>query len=443
MNIVITLLLLLFSGFSQTDDITAEVAGLMEAHVATGNYNGTVLIARGDDILVNSGFGIYDLENGTKASTQHKYELGSIAKSFSAIAIMQLQEKGLLSIDDKISKYLPDFPNGDKIALHHLLTHSSGIEEFENHLVFKSLDDIIRSVKDKPLMFSPGERAEYSTSGFVILRKIIEMLTGKNHQQYVVDNIMKPAGMNQSGYNHGDEKIENLGAGYWNGEDGLEAPQQYDKSVQGSLYSTSGDLLLLAKALKNNTLLSEASKEQMFTPRVKDAGVTSGMGHSFGYGWAVDESFGKRRVWHNGHIFGFCAMLAMYPDDDVTIIVLSNVQNNSPVEKISEALAAIVFGEEYALPKIRKEVALKPDQLLKLVGTYEYSPDFLIEVTVSNGKIYLQGTGQPQLRLRPMNEFQFFLKEADLEIHFQVENGEITGLVIHQYGNEMPAKKIK
>ena len=441
MKKVLVLAILLSASIALADDAKEKVTEYMTAHVATGNYNGAVLIAKGDDILVHSGFGMYDLEKGIKASKGHKFELGSLAKSFTAISILQLQEKGLLSVDDKVSKFLPVFPNGDKITLHHLLTHSSGLVEFENTLVFKPLDRIIRSIQGKALLFQPGQKAVYSTSGFVILRKIIELLTKRSHQQYVVENIMKPAGMTSSGFNHGHRKIKNLGPGYWNGGEGLEVPESHDKSAQGSLYSTTGDLLLLVKALQDKTLLSKASKEQMFSSKVKDAGITN-MGHGYGYGWAIDESHGKKRVWHNGHIFGFCAMLAMYPEVEVAIIVLSNIQNNSPVEKISEALAAIVFGKEYTLPKIRKEVVLGHDQLLGLAGTYEYSPDFHIEVTVSGNKIYLQGTGQPRFRLRPMNELQFFMNEADIEIHFVRVGAEIKELVIHQYENKMPAKRI-
>ena len=441
MSYKILIVLMISCCLVAADDIEKKVDELMAAHVATGNYNGSVLIIQGNEILVNKGYGEYYL-GGAAARPHHKYEIGSIAKSFTALSIMQLQEKGRLNVMDKLAKYLPDFPNGDKITLHQLLTHSSGIPEFDFDLVFKSLDEIIDSFRDAPLQFEPGSKAEYSTSGFILLRKIIEHLTGMNHQQYVVENIMKPLGMKNSGYNNGRDVVKYLGRGYWNGDEGLEEPEIYDKSIQGSIYSNTTDLFIYSRAVIMGDFLSPESKKQMFASHIKDGGITN-MGHSWGYGWAIDQSHGERRIWHNGHIFGFCAMLAVYPEKNLTIVVMSNVQNNSPVEKINEALAAIVLGKEYQLPKVRREIDLAPEKLVKLAGTYEYSSDFLIEVTVDRGKLFLQGTGQPRLRLRPMSPLTFFLKEADLEIHFIEKDGNVSELIIHQYENQMKAKKTR
>jgi CubicO group peptidase (beta-lactamase class C family) len=344
-------------------------------------------------------------------------------------------------VTDSLDKYFPDYPGGEKITLHHLLTHSSGIPEFDFSLVFKSLDEIIANFKNRPLNFEPGSKAEYSTSGFILLRKIVEKLTGMNHQQYVIENIMKPLGLKNSGYNNGRDVVQYLGRGYWNGDDGLEEAELYDKSKQGSIYSNTTDLFIYSRALIQGDFLSPESKKQMFSAHIKDGGITN-MGHSWGYGWALDSSHGEQRIWHNGHIFGFCAMLAVYPEQELTIVVMSNVQNNSPVEKINEALAAIALGKKYELPKVRREITLEKEKLGRLAGTYQYSPDFLIEVTLDGGRLYLQGTGQPRLRLRAMTPLTFFLKEADLEIHFKEKEGGINELIIHQYENEMSAKKI-
>jgi len=239
------------------NDLVTKVDAYMNAQVKTGRYNGSVLIAKNNQILVKKGYGVYDIALDVSARPDHKYELGSIAKTFTALSIMLLYEDGKITFSDPLSKFLPGFPNGKNITIHHLLTHTSGLHDYDNRLVFQSLDEIIDSFKNEKVEFQPGERAMYCSAGYYLLRKIVEITSGMDHQKFVEENIFKKLNMTSSGFVRDREIIPNLGKGYFNGSDGLIYPSYSEKEEQGSLYSNIGDLYLLNQALYSERLLSE------------------------------------------------------------------------------------------------------------------------------------------------------------------------------------------
>jgi len=426
-----------------TQDIESKVDEYINPYLKMGTFSGSVLIARKGIILLSKGYGMANYENDVPNTLQTKFRLGSVTKQFTATSIMQLQEKGLLNVDDPISKYLQDYPNGEKITLHHLLTHTSGIPNFtsfpeyqETMMLPSPVEKTIERFKYKPLEFTPGEKFKYSNSGYILLGYIIEKVSGKSYEDYLKENIFQPLNMMDTGYDHHRPLIKHRASGYVLGTNGLVNAVYIDMSTPyaaGGLYSTVEDLYLWDQALYTEKLVSRNSLDEMFTP----------FKGGYGYGWFIIKAFNRQLITHGGMVNGFYAYISRYVDDKVCIIVLSNIES-APVDKISLDLAAIVFGEKHEVPEIRTSIKVDPKIYDAYVGEYEFTPNFIITVTKEDNHLFAQATGQSKFEIYPESEVKFYLKMADTQITF-IKNykGEVTQLVLHQYGRDYPAKKIK
>lgn len=314
---------------------------------AEGQFMGSVLVAQDGAILLNEGYGMADIEAGIPNSPDNQYRIGSLTKQFTAAAILKLQEDGLLNVQDPVQKYIPDYPNGDRITIHHLLTHTSGIPNYEQRRDLPqvvqtpiTLDALIASFSGQQLDFPPGQRYSYSSSGYVVLTKIIEIVSGQTYADYIQEQLFTPANMVDSGYDYLDSKLRNPATGYMLTGRGAQRAILTDSSWPtgaGALYSTLGDLYRWDRALKGNDILSESSKEAMYTPW-----VDTGQGAAYGYGWDVGSTLGHTSLVHGGGIFGFASYMARFPQDDAVIIVLSNgIQ--MPPRVVAEQLTQLLF----------------------------------------------------------------------------------------------------
>jgi len=426
-----------------TQDIESKVDEYINPYLKMGTFSGSVLIARKGIILLSKGYGMANYENDVPNTLQTKFRLGSVTKQFTATSIMQLQEKGLLNVYDPISKYLPDYPNGEEITIHHLLTHTSGIPNFtsfpeyqETMMLLSSVEKTMERFKYRPLEFTPGEKFKYSNSGYILLGYIIEKVSGKPYEDYLKENIFQPLNMMDTGYDYHRPLIKHRASGYVLGTNELVNAIYIDMSTPyaaGGLYSTVEDLYLWDQALYTEKLVGKNSLDKMFTPFRGD----------YGYGWFIIKAFDRRLITHGGTVNGFYAYISRYVDDKVCIIVLSNIES-APVDKISLDLAAIVFGEKYEVPKIRTSIKVDSKIYNVYVGEYELAPNFIITVTKEDNHLFAQVTGQSKFELYPESEVKFYLKMVNAQITF-VKNykGEVTQLVLHQYGRDHFAKKIK
>jgi CubicO group peptidase (beta-lactamase class C family) len=438
------ILFFLLSVLCVAQDIAAKVDEYINAQMKLGNFSGSILIAQGDKILVSKGYGMANLELDVSNTPQTKFRLGSVTKQFTSMAIMQLQEKGLLNVNDPIKKYISDYPNGDKITIHHLLTHTSGIPNLtdfpdftETMMIPSPVEKTIERFKNKPLEFEPGEKFSYSNSGYVLLGYLVEKISGKSYESFLNENIFQPLNMTNSGYDHNSTILKNRASGYSLGKDGLINAPYIDMSLPiggGALYSTVEDLYLWDRALYTEKLVSKASLEKMFTPFKED----------YGYGWAITELFNRKRVSHSGGINGFSCNISRYVNDDVCVIVLSNIEH-APVGQMAKDLAAIVFGEKYELPQERVAIQVDPNIYDAYVGEYQVDTTLILNITKEDNRLFAQaiGTGQPTFEIFPESETKFFLKVVDAQITFvKDEKGTITELILHQMGDHH-AKKIK
>jgi CubicO group peptidase (beta-lactamase class C family) len=416
---------------------------VVQEYVAKREFMGTVLVARGAQTLFSKGYGFADLEWDVPNSPSTKFRLGSVTKQFTAASILLLEERGKLNASDRVKKYLPDAPAAwDKITLFHLLTHTSGIPNFTSFPDYAKLEpfsttaeQLVARFRDKPLDFEPGEKWSYSNSGYVLLGYLVEKISGESYARFVQDNIFKPLGMNDSGYDSNSAIILHRASGYVRTENGFENAGFINMTVPhgaGALYSTTEDLLKWEQGLFGGKLLQPASLAKMTKP-FKD---------NYAFGLGVSTSAGHALISHGGGIEGFNTELEYYPDDKLTVIVLGNVNGAAP-GTIAHKLAAVALGEEVKLESERKEITVDAAILARYVGTYELAPRMNFLITLDKNQLSEKLGGQDALPIFPESQTSFFLRAVDAQIEFHVDSsGAVKSLVLHQGGRDQEAQRI-
>jgi CubicO group peptidase (beta-lactamase class C family) len=339
-----------------TDTLASRIDHIMRQHYP--QFSGTILVAQKDQGLMSQGYGLANREQAVPNTPQTRFAIGSITKSFTAMAIMILQERGLLQVDDPICKYVADCPDAWKpVALHHLLTHTSGIPSYTDLYIRGTIavdpckagkpETIMAYFKDLPLEFTPGSRWHYSNSGYFLLGAVIEQVSGDRYEAFVEKNILQPLGMTETGYDLANPIIPHRALGY-------SVDQLYDPFINapcldasltdavGGMVSTVGDLYKWDQALYTDRLVSQETLGTVFTSTVSFISSIAGEA-AYGYGWEISQQAGHRVTWHNGLAWGLASYLARYPDDQLTIIVLSNVDTTDAAQ-VGRELAASVFG---------------------------------------------------------------------------------------------------
>ncbi len=323
-------------------------------------FNGTALVAENGKVIYKGAFGMANMEWGIPNTPDTKFRLGSITKQFTSMLTLQLVEQGKIKLDGKLSDYLPDYRKdiGDKVTIHHLLTHTSGIPSYTGLPGFVEnmsrdpykVGDFVKKYASGDLEFEPGSKFSYNNSGYFLLGAIIERVTGKPYEQLLKENILDPAGMKNTGYDHHDTIIPKRASGYNNTPNGYTNAAYLDMSIPyaaGSMYSTVEDLYLWDQALYTDKLLSAQSKELMYKPFLDD----------YAYGWIVTNASFKvnnqpvQVITHGGGINGFTTTIVRFPKEKNLIVMLDNT--GSPyLDRVSDAIAKILYNQPYDPPKM-------------------------------------------------------------------------------------------
>ena len=432
-------LLLATVGLAQDVSRMDEV---VQYNVSNKKFMGSLLVARGEEILLNKGYGSANLEWNIPNSPATKFRLGSVTKQFTAAAILLLEERGKLKTDDPVKKFMSDAPTAwEKITIYHLLTHTSGIPNFTSFPDYPSQkpfaatpEKLVARFRDKPLDFQPGGKWSYSNSGYILLGYVLEKASGESYEKFLQENIFGPLGMKDSGYDSNSAIILRRASGYGPGKDGPMNAEFIHMSIPfsaGALYSTTEDLLRWERGLFSGKLLSPASLAKMTTPFKDD----------YACGVGVRTVNGRRVIDHGGGIEGFNTFLAYYPDDKLTVVALSNLNGGAPQQIVSQ-LAAIARGEKVELPSERKEISVAPNILEQFVGTYQLAPKVNMMITIESGQLISQVSGQGKVPLFATSETRFFPKVVDAEIEFgKDDKGVVTHLVLHQGGRDVKASR--
>ncbi|MEW6126203.1 MAG: serine hydrolase [Acidobacteriota bacterium] len=320
-------------------EMLAEIEKFLDAQAAADKFSGVALIAKDGKAIFKKAYGMAVKSTSTPNRVDTKFNLGSMNKMFTAVSIGQLVEAGKLALDDKVGKYLPDYPNPDvrdKVTIHHLLTHTSGLGSYwnkkfdERRAQIKTVADYLALFADEPLRFEPGARFAYSNSGFIVLGAIIEKVSGQNYFDYVREHIYKPAGMTGSDCFAMTANTPNMAMGYtlMSDNEGERLTMRKANSDSrpnrggpaGGGYSTPEDLLKFASALTANKLLSAKLTELFTTGKVAMGGGDA----RYAYGFGDMRVNGKRAFGHNGGAPGIASSLSMFPESGYTVIIMTN-----------------------------------------------------------------------------------------------------------------------
>ncbi len=437
-------LLLLLAASAAAQDLTPKFDEYLNALLKQQRFIGSVLVARDGKVIFSKGFGLANAELDVPNTPQTKFRLGSITKQFTAAAILLLQERGKLSVQDPICKYVDSCPSAwSEVTIHHLLSHTGGIPNFTSFPDYQpkmmmpvTTQDMIARFKDKPLDFKPGEKWSYSNSGYFLLGYIIEKAAGESYESFLQKNIFEPLKLTSTGYDHFDTLLKKRSTGYSIAKGKMVNSVYLDMTqpyAAGSLYSTVEDLFLWNEALYSGKLLSAKSLEAMTTPVMSD----------YAYGLAVQTKSGRKVISHGGGINGFATFISRFPRERVSIAVLRNADYGSPGPgQISVDLAAILFGEKYEIPAASVAIKLDPKIYDAYVGRYELAPTLILTISREGDRLMAQATGQPPIELFPESDTKFYLTAIDAKITFvKDDTGKVTHLILHQ-GGDRQAKRM-
>lgn len=418
---------------------------LQAAHTLWG-FDGTVLIGKNGKILYTRGFGMANQKFGEANTPKTKFYIGSLTKQFTAAAIMALQDDGLLNVDNPIIKYLPDYPHdpGERITVRQLLTHTSGIPNYTDDIevLFKrtqpmSEDEIIAEFENRPLDFEPGTKFKYSNSGYILLGKIIENVSGQSYEAYLHHKIFKPAGMHDSGYGRREAGLPDRADGYTNmGNGRIVDALPVDLSVlysSGALYSTAIDMCKWDAALRTDKILGHTSLQAMLTPEK----------NNYGFGWVIDTTYHHLHTYHGGFLDGFNTIFDRWLDDSLCVVVFSN-EDEAPVNKIARGVAAILFDEPYIMPGRKKPARIDERELKEYEGVYQTTAGTNQIVEYDEGVLSTHMQGTIPKALLPQAKDTFFLTSDNSAIvaFSRDKAGVVVGLTNIDDGYGLSAMKL-
>lgn len=304
------------------------------------------------------GYGFANLEHQVPVKAETVFQSGSVGKQFTAMAVMMLVEEGKIGLDEKISKYLGEVPEGwQTVTVRHLLTHTGGLTDYPRDFDFRkdyTEDDLLKRAKEVPTAFAPGEKWAYSNLGYVTLGIIIHKVSGKFYGDYLKERVFTPLGMTTARVITESDIVPNRSAGYTlrSGEVKNQSwvSPSLNTTADGALYLTLHDMIKWDEALTAGKLLSKTGFEAMWTP-VK---LNDGTLHPYGFGWALRKINGKPVIEHGGAWQGFKAHVARYPDSKLTVIVFANLAQANQA-RLANGIAAIVD------PELKEKPIADPD----------------------------------------------------------------------------------
>ena len=416
--------------------LAQKVDAYLQPLLRTNNFSGVVLVAKADRIVFQKGYGQASIEHHVPNSPSTVFQIASVSKPFTSAAIMLLKEQGKLDLHAPLNVVLPGYPGGDRLTVHHLLTHTSGIPNIND---FDDYDDIQRRpqtpatlvalFKDKPLEFEPGARYSYSNSNYNLLALIIEKVSGRDYGGFLADSVIDKLDLRMTGH-HGSaaQIVPNGAAGYAPaGATGLERAAYVDWSVKtgnGSLFSDAAGVARFMHAVHAGRLLTPASLAASFTPHTPNVG----------YGWFLTNA-NNREIHHaNGRSPGFAAQADHYVKDGVSVVVLSNTYVSVTTD-IARAVGALYFGEP-----VKPMPAIKPDrlsaaQIAALSGQYQFGPDYyvpnaLMTVRANDGQLET-AVGDYVFPLIQISASKFLMRSFWIPADFTIgADGNATELVI-------------
>ena len=433
----------------------SRIDAYMKQWVDIKHFSGSVLVAQKGKIVLAKGYGMANYEHNVPNTMQTKFHIGSMSKQFVSMAIMILVKQGKLALEDTVANFFSDYPNGKKITLYQLLTHTSGIPDYLNSPKFNfkekralpaTMIELVDLFKDKPLEFIPGSKYSYSNSGYALLGAIIEKVSGQSYGQFLQENILKPLKMNNSGLLDSKTVLLHRAQGYEVIGPVLQNSLYYDPSriiPAGGMFSTVEDMYRWDRALYTESLVSKDLSNLMFTPYLD----------YYGFGWVIQKIHGHNVVWHNGSWCDCASIIVRFIDDDICIIILGNISHETLSLKIysmAQDIAAILFDEKLKFtPKKHVEIAANAKIYDQFVGTYKaQKEDLVFIVTKEKDKLFvecnkIEWNKKHKLEIYPEAENRFFYKIIEAQISFvKDQSDKVTQLILAVGSQNFVAQKI-
>jgi len=409
--------MVLAASASSQDTIPGKIDQLISRYAACNKFNGTALVAVKGRILLEKGWGLKDVADQLPNEAHTIFRVGSITKEFTAAVVLKLAAGHFLELSDPLSKYFPGYPKGESITIENLLTQTSGIFNYTDVPDFWTLSgkptteqSVLDSIKDKPLLFPPGEKWSYSNSNYMLLAYIIQKVTRQSYESVVRKEVFEPAGMTHSEFDFIHLNSPDKATGYWNFSPiaCTKGPAQDSTEFigSGSLYSTAGDLFKWHQALQKGDILSPVQQKKAYA---------CGKG-PYGYGWELDSVAGKQIVGHGGRVFGFEVKMIRIPAEDIFIILLNNTADEPCIEVIGKGILAILFHRPITLPDA--PIKRKAEQLRAYTGRFSPDGKRIFETMLVNGHLFgKESTDHPPMELFTIGGHRFMtLADGGLQL---------------------------
>jgi CubicO group peptidase (beta-lactamase class C family) len=442
-----------------TADLSREIESYVDGLAAEDKFSGTILLAKDGVPFFKKAYGLASRGYNVPNRLDTKFNLGSMNKMFTSVAIAQLAEQGKLAYTDTIAKLLPDYPNKEvaaKVTVHHLLTHTSGIGNYFNAKFMETSKDRFRAIGDyfplfvnDPLQFEPGAKWQYSNAGFMVLGAIVEKVSGQNYFDYVREHIYKPAGMTNTDAYEMDSDTPNMATGYTlmtptgPSSDGRRRTNLFLHSFKGGPagggFSTVEDLFRFATALTTNKLLSQKYTDLITTGKVKTSGDED---TQYAYGFQEEKNNGQRSFGHGGGFPGINSELRIFPDLGYTVAVMANYDPPT-ASRVADRVTKLLAGGD-----IPKAAQLSPEVLQKYAGRYEATDKegraVVIDATFRNNEFWVQ-VGPGRHRFLPLSETELYDEEySDVRLLINRDaQGEVSSIVLKNAGpSDLTARKV-
>jgi CubicO group peptidase (beta-lactamase class C family) len=428
---VMTFTLLTTAQSPATKAMCAEFDKLLSAQFNPCETGSAALVAINGQVIYKKAFGMANLELNVPMQPDMVFRIGSITKQFTAIAILQLMEQGKLSLQDDITKFIPDYPTqAYKITIENLLTHTSGIKSYTSVPEFMKYikddfkpEEVIDKFKNLPMEFAPGTKWNYNNSGFFLLGYIIEKASGMKYQDYIEQNLFKPAGMTNSLYGNDRKIIKNRAYPYQNDGDNTVNADYMSMLLPysaGSLMSTVEDLYKWNRALISGKFVKRETLDKAWT----EFKLSEGKGTHYGYGWFLSQVQGSLSIEHGGGINGYLTNGIFLPKEDVFVAVFSNNTAKSP-DAVSTKMAAIAIGKPYGYT----ETPVPAGILDQYPGVYEDESGSQRLITKEGAELFSQRSGGAKLKIKQFAQDKFFFDDYFTILKFNRDaSGNITGV---------------
>jgi len=408
----------------QAQDLERKIDSIINTQAFKDKPGVEIFVKTKSNVLYHKAFGNSDIESDIKLEINSVYDIASVSKEFTAISILQLAERGQLELTDDVRKFIPEFPTQENnITIENLLTHTSGIKrhtniswaENEASKQFKNSIDVINYFKQDSLDFIPNTRHSYVNMNYILLGYIIEKVSGKTYEEYIRNNIFEPLNMSNTFFGIDGQSITNKPKGYEteNNDFVLHRPHSYSQSKgPGGIHSTAADLAKWYEGLTQFKIISKESLYKAWQPyKVNEIELSN-----YGYGFYTDEKFGNFSVFHNGFIFGYSTSDLYFPEDDLLILVFSNISdiNSINTNTIAFDVASVIYED--------LKIKLDAELLDSYVGNYIMDKGFKINISRKGLVLFISFDGGPADELSANTKTKFRVKDFPAKAEFIPSN---------------------